>query len=477
LSIFIQKKQINFGLYVGQKFTYHEFELLTRLNLLNIKKLKSTIAERNIVTIPYFLVNFIIQPTILITTEILVLLVILFSLVIYDWKIVTLIFLTVFPPFIFAYFFSRNKIEYYSRKIIDLTPKVNQWVYQSFFGFVDMKILGKEDYFINNFKSNFSKKNYYFGWQSLFKNIPVKIVEISIVFMLIIVIIYGFFFVNDKNSFSIFLTIFSVSLFRIIPLTNRLIQSMLLLKGYQYVFEIINPLKTKIQNQSSIESPSEFTSLSLNSISFNYEKENIINNLSIEINRGDFVGIAGESGSGKTTLINIILGFFKPKNGDIFFNGKKMNDIKSLQNIVGYVQQDVYIMDGTIKENILFGSENHDEEKLCSICLKVNLLDFVNSLENKFDTKIGELGSLISGGQKQRIGIARAIYNNRKILILDESTNSLDHKTEEEIFKLLKELNNNGLTLIVIAHNHKLFKNCNKIIELKDNNNRIISKN
>ena len=305
LSIFIQKKQINFGLYVGQKFTYHEFELLTRLNLLNIKKLKSTIAERNIVTIPYFLVNFIIQPTILITTEILVLLVILFSLVIYDWKIVTLIFLTVFPPFIFAYFFSRNKIEYYSRKIIDLTPKVNQWVYQSFFGFVDMKILGKEDYFINNFKSNFSKKNYYFGWQSLFKNIPVKIVEISIVFMLIIVIIYGFFFVNDKNSFSIFLTIFSVSLFRIIPLTNRLIQSMLLLKGYQYVFEIINPLKTKIQNQSSIESPSEFTSLSLNSISFNYEKENIINNLSIEINRGDFVGIVGESGSGKTTLIKL----------------------------------------------------------------------------------------------------------------------------------------------------------------------------
>ena len=248
LSIFIQKKQINFGLHVGEKFTYNEFRLFTRLDLLNIKKLKSTIAERNIVTIPYFLVNFIIQPTILITTEILVLLVILFSLLIYDWEIVTLIFLTVFPPFFIAYFFSRNKIEYYSRKIIDLTPKVNQWVYQSFFGFVDMKILAKENYFINNFKSNFSKKNYYFGWQSLFKTIPVKIVEISIVFMLIIVIVYGFFFVNDKNSFSIFLTVFSVSLFRIIPLTNRLIQSMLLLKGYQYIFEIMNPLKTKIQD-------------------------------------------------------------------------------------------------------------------------------------------------------------------------------------------------------------------------------------
>ena len=476
LSIYIQKKQINFGLYVGQKFSYNEFKLLTNLELLNVKRLKSTIAERNIVTVPYFLVNFIIQPTILITTEILVLVVILSSLLIYDWKIVTLIFLTVFPPFIFAYFFSRNKIEYYSRKIIDLTPKVNQWVYQSFFGFVDMKILGKEDYFLNNFKNNFSKKNYFFGWQSLFKTIPVKIVEISIVFMLIIVIIYGFFFVGNKNSFSIFLTVFSVSLFRIVPLANRLIQSMLLLKGYQYIFEIINPLNTNISNQSHIESTSEFTSLSLNSISFNYEKENIINNLSIEINRGDFIGIAGESGSGKTTLINIILGFFKPKNGDIFFNGEKINNIKSLQNIIGYVQQDVYIMDGTIKENILFGSEDHDEKKLLSVCSKVNLLDFVNSLDNKFETKIGELGSLISGGQKQRIGIARAIYNNRKILILDESTNSLDHKTEEEIFKLLKELNNNGLTLLMIAHNYELFKHCNKIIELENKNCKIFSK-
>ena len=165
-----------------------------------------------------------------------------------------------------------------------------------------------------------------------------------------------------------------------------------------------------------------------------------------------------------------------PNNGDIFFNGKEINNIKSIQNIIGYVQQDVYIMDATIKENILFGSEDFDEKKLLSVCEKVNILEFVNSLEKKFDTKIGELGSLISGGQKQRIGIARAIYNNRKILILDESTNSLDRKTEEEIFKLLKELNNNGLTLLMVAHNYNLFKNCNKIIELKDGKSKILSK-
>ena len=127
----------------------------------------------------------------------------------------------------------------------------------------------------------------------------------------------------------------------------------------------------------------------------------------------------------------------------------------------------MYIIDGTIKENILFGDDDPDLEKLNTVCKKVNIYDFIHQLDKKYDTKIGELGSLISGGQKQRIGIARALYNNCEILVLDESTNSLDQKTEKEILNSLKTLNNNGLTLIIIAHDNKVLSFCNKITKLE----------
>ena len=212
----------------------------------------------------------------------------------------------------------------------------------------------------------------------------------------------------------------------------------------------------------------KFKSLELKNLDFRYDKINIIDNLSLNILKGDCVGIVGESGSGKTTLVNIILGFLKPIKGKVLFNGEDIESKKSkswLKNI-GYVQQGVYIIDGTIKENILFGDDNPDLDKLDTVCKEVNIFEFINEQNNKYNTKIGELGSLISGGQKQRIGIARALYNNCEILVLDESTNSLDEKTEKEIINSLKTLNNNGLTLIIIAHNNKVLSFCNKIIKL-----------
>tara|TARA_B100001287_G_scaffold237831_1_gene210978 strand:+ start:552 stop:2321 length:1770 start_codon:yes stop_codon:yes gene_type:complete len=475
VSIYIQKKQINFGLIVCERFSLNEFKLLTKENFLKIKNMKSTIVERNVVTIPYFLVSFIIQPFILITTEIIMLLIILITLIVYDWKIVTLLFISITPPFIFAYYFSKNKLQYFTRQIINISPKVNQWIYQSFFGFVDMKILGRENFLFDKFRKRFREKNYNFGWQSLYKTIPVKIIEVSIVFLLIIVVMYGFFFVEDKGEFTIFLTIFSVSLFRVIPLANRIIQSVLLLKGYEYIFEIINKIVPSRDLNSFSNSNDKFCSLELKNIDFKYDSIKIIDDISFEINKGDCIGLVGESGSGKTTLVNLILGFLTPECGKVLYNEQEIKQSTQWVKSIGYVQQNVYILDATIKENILFGSQNFDSKKLDDICKEVNIYEFINSLDKKYDTHIGELGSLISGGQKQRIGIARALYNDCEILILDESTNSLDQKTEKEILSSLSALNDKGLTLILIAHNNNVLTFCNKIIKLENAKCHVLS--
>ena len=251
---------------------------------------------------------------------------------------------------------------------------------------------------------------------------------------------YGFFFVESRKEFSVFLTIFSVSLFRIIPLVNRIIQSILLLKGYEYVFEIINKISPINQKDDFLDKVENFNSLELKEIDFKYDKRKIIDNLSLNISKGDCIGIVGESGSGKTTLVNIILGFLKPSNGKVLHNDEDIELIKSKSWLksIGYVQQGVYIIDGTIKENILFGDDKPDFERLDSVCKDVNIFEFINQLDEKELTKICELGSLISGGQKQRIGIARALYNNCQILVL--SGGQQQRKNRKRNFKFIKDV-------------------------------------
>ena len=470
LSIIISKKFIDYGYQAGIDISTKQFRNFTHQNYLDIKNEKSTLVERNIITIPNFLVNFILLPIISISSEILVLIFIFIGLLFYDWKVVLLLFCSVFPPFIFTYKFSKGKLEFFSKKILELSPKLNQWVFQSFFGFVDMKTSNRESYFLKKFRKNIIEKSYYQSWQNLFKSIPIKIIELSILLLIVLITLYGFWFISDKESFSIFLTIFSVSLFRIMPSVNRIIQSFLLVKSYNYIFDFFHDFSNEIE-----EIPQKkiivFNKIVFKDLNFSYDNSTLLKDVNFEINKTDFVGLTGSSGSGKSTLINIILQFLKPQKGEILINNKSIinYNISDWRNLIGYVQQDVYIIDGDVNQNIAFAEEVIDHKKIAHIVKKVNLENFIENLPNKFDSRLGENGALVSGGQKQRIGIARALYNDCKILILDEATNSLDKNTEFQILKILKILNEQGLTIILISHSDSALKYCNKIYNIKSN--------
>ena len=183
------------------------------------------------------------------------------------------------------------------------------------------------------------------------------------------------------------------------------------------------------------------------------------------------VGLLGPSGSGKTTFVNLITGLIKQNDGQILIDDvHDINDnIYYWQSKIGYVPQSIFLFDGTIEQNVSFGSEdiNIDQKKL-SEAIKLSQLDkFVNEQKDGLKTLIGENGAKISGGQIQRIGIARSLYRNNEILILDESTNSLDEETEKEFFKSLMNLKGNR-TIIIISHNKENLKNCDKIFNIKD---------
>ena len=284
---------------------------------------------------------------------------------------------------------------------------------------------------------------------------------------------------RQSGSFNNALPIISLYVFagyRLMPALQQIYSSFSQLIVVQpAVDELYNDLKNLkspklVQNQNIF-----FTekSISLKNVYYNYPNSSraAIKDLSININAKTKVGLVGATGSGKTTTVDIILGLLNPQKGTLEVDGQIITDKnkRSWQSYIGYVPQNIYLSDDTIMANIAFGVEPNDVdlkniEKSSKIA---NLHNFViDELSEKYQTKIGERGVRLSGGQRQRIGIARALYHNPRVLVLDEATNALDNKTEEAVMDAVNNLNKD-ITIILIAHRLNTVKNCDIIFKLE----------
>lgn len=233
-----------------------------------------------------------------------------------------------------------------------------------------------------------------------------------------------------------------------------------ILELLETTFKIKNSDDPKIMNALN-------ENIVLENVEFGYEDKTVFKNLNLEINKEDFIGIAGQTGSGKTTLIKLLFRFYEIKNGEIKIDGTNINniDIASLRSNIGLVNQEIFLFDGSIRENICYPNIDIDDSLLMEVAQSSQCLEFIEKLDNGFDTIVGERGQKLSVGQKQRIGIARALYKKPEILIFDEATSAVDNETEYLIQKALKEISK-SCTTIVIAHRLSTIKNADKIIVL-----------
>ena len=214
----------------------------------------------------------------------------------------------------------------------------------------------------------------------------------------------------------------------------------------------------------------EMGDIALENVVFHYPNadEKILNDVSITIKGGMSTALKGPSGAGKTTTADIILGILKPIAGKVCYNGIDIKELgKAWYKHVGYIPQNIYLSDDTIRKNIIFGRENLSEEQIWQALEEAQLKEFVESLPEGLDSSIGENGVRISGGQRQRIGIARALYGNPEILVLDEATSALDGETEKAVMEAIDYLKGKK-TLIIIAHRLSTIENCDAIYEIKD---------
>ena len=355
-----------------------------------------------------------------------------------------------------------------------------------------VRILGIESYFIDKLRISALKNAKYVSNANTIITAPRYILELTMIFFVVIITILMLKDTGNIESVVSLLAMFGVAAMRLIPSASLLMGGVSRLRIGRHATHILYSDLNKIEafqkdekflklnlKNSGNHLYNKFQKIELKNVGFRYSNANddCLKNVSIEIKRGEAVGIIGRSGSGKTTLVDVMLGLLKNTSGEIDFNNNPIEkDIDSWRSCVAYLPQYSFITDATIRENISIGLniKKVKDEYIWDVLELARLKPFVESLPQGLDTILGEEGTRLSGGQRQRIALARAFFHNRDVIIMDESTSSLDEETELEIVDAIKSLHGKK-TIIVIAHKVKILQNCDRVYKIENGYSKIFS--
>lgn len=377
--------------------------------------------------------------------------------------------------FYFYSFFTRSTVINFGNLRQVYQKKKIQSLYEGFSAIREIKIFFKEKFFINRYSNNLFSYSEASKMYEIFQSLPKLWLEMIGVISLSILI----FLLNSKADLNIIsmLAIYGASAFKIMPSLNRVISSSQFLIHYNSIIvEIIKQLKSNLAfsslNNNLLKKDFNFKkSLKVNNLSFFYNKsKKIFSNLNFIVKKNETIGIIGKTGTGKSTFINILSGLIKAKKGEITIDNTNIKSVVSNYNpLFAIIPQSIFLLDDSILSNVAFGiDKNKINRKIFFESIKLAQLDkFIKGLPLKENTNVGERGIKLSGGQIQRIGIARALYFQPQILILDEATSSLDQKTESEFMKMLYSLKRK-ITIIIVSHRMSTLIKCDKVYEIKN---------
>lgn len=346
---------------------------------------------------------------------------------------------------------------------------------QGFGGAKDVKLLGREKEFLAQFHTHNVKSARVGKLQTTFLNFPRLMFELLAVIGLAILVLSMISRGRDMANIVPTLGLFAVAAFRLMPSINRVLSSVQTLRYNLPViytlydeFKLISPEPATKQTNN----PELFKNeLQLTDVSYHYQgaPSPALAGVSINIRKGESIGLIGSSGSGKSTLVDVILGLLTPSGGLVEVDGLNIQQaLRQWQDQIGYVPQSIYLTDDTLRRNVAFGIANEliDDMAVRRAIEAAQLDEFVSTLPEGLETEVGERGIRLSGGQRQRIGIARALYHDPAVLVLDEATSALDGATEHEVMEAIAALHGNK-TIIVVAHRLSTVVGCDRIYRLE----------
>ncbi|MDO4304800.1 MAG: ABC transporter ATP-binding protein, partial [Bacillota bacterium] len=366
----------------------------------------------------------------------------------------------------------------------DYSFRASQASLEAIQGHKEILVFGRQDYFVNEYLKNMIGYNKAEVQMSVASAAPSFLIEVvCMIGLLTIVAVQSIMTGGDDSLLTQMVTI-ALAALRILPALGALlgnVNSIIFhapgLNGASDTLHMVNELDKggKIDREHTKEAYDDIhfeKELMLSHVSYAYPKtqKNVIDDLSMTITKGTSVGFIGTSGAGKTTLADIILGLLKPQNGEILMDGVSIETLgEAWHHIIGYVPQSIYMTDASIRRNVAFGIDEAliDDDKVWKALEMAQIKEFVEGLSEGIDTKVGEWGVQLSGGQRQRIAIARALYNEPDIIVLDEATAALDNETESAVMESIEALQK-VKTLIIVAHRLTTIRKCDVIYEVID---------
>ena len=479
LVVFLLLKNVLaiFANYIVQDFLFKNYNYLANSvimgmlsrSYLEIINLSSPIFIRNCKEIIFSSRNYLMCKIFLYSEIILVFSIVIFLLIM-SFKITLVSFLILI---IFSFILNN----YLKKKTSNLGEKrnksyanINNILIEIFNSFREIKIYSKSNFYLNNYRDQQYEFSETQKKLDFFTSVTRYLFEIIIVFFLCLIYFLNINIINIALIPT--LGFFAFSFFRLYPSFTKISVLITHLRSNKNSISILEDIHKKISHEEILNKNNiKFEStIELKDISFGYNnRELLLKNIKLVISKGKKIGITGENGSGKTTLCNIILSLIKPEVGEILIDNRVnvFDNLYGYRNLISFIPQNIFLLNDTVEKNITFNHDNFDIEKLKKVLVVTQLEKLIFDLKKNRKIVIGENGNNLSGGQRQKIAIARALYNDTEIVVMDEHTSSLDLKMQKEFLASSKEIFNTK-TLIIVSHNKEMLDFCDEVYILKN---------
>ena len=416
------------------------------------------------------------------TTELVVSICLGIVLLFVNWQMTALILLVLVILTLIITRILKPRLNVIGRRNQETQSRIAKWRLQAIYGLKDVKVLNRQDFFIRNYYEQGKigadiDRNYI-----VMNNIPRLLIETVFIAVVLLYVLFYLLSGGDATALLPQITAFGMAALRIMPSANRINTYLTQIAYNQYSLDFVyNNLTESMKTdkamraeRAAIAGPALHLEkeIQMKDIVFAYPDSdvNIFSGANMTIKKGQSVGLMGPSGAGKSTIVDILLGLLHVKSGEILCDGNNIfSNYESWLAQIGYIPQSIYLVDESIRENIAFGidAEEIDDDRIWEVMEEAQLAEFVKTLPEGLDTKIGDRGVRLSGGQRQRIGIARALYHNPEILVFDEATSALDNETEAAVMEAINSFHGRK-TMVIIAHRLNTIENCDVIYEVKD---------